>query len=146
MLNLSKLSENLQELMQEHDLNQSTLADRLGTGRTKLSDILNAKNAPRYKTLIALIEYFHCSADFLLGLSEYPREEIRYKPVPPFSRSLRNILNETDTTQYRFIRQTKISWSVLYNWLNGKTFPSVDNLVKIAGYFGCSVDSLLGRI
>ena len=81
--------------MQEHDLTQSTLADRLGTGRTKLSDILNAKNAPRYKTLIALIEYFHCSADFLLGLSEYPREEIRYKPVPPFSRSLRNILNET---------------------------------------------------
>ncbi len=146
MVNLSKMSESLKELMAERDLTQVALADQLGTGRTKLSDILNVKNAPGYKTFIALIEYFHCSADFLLGLREYPCEEIHYQPVKPFGERLREILQETGTTQYRFIKQTKISWSVFYNWLTGKSFPSMDNLVKIAGYFGCSVDFLLGRV
>ena len=146
MVNLSNLSENLQELMNEHGLNQSTLAEAMNTNSSKISSYITAKRAPNYTTFIALIEYFHCSADFLLGLREYPCEEIRYQPVRPFGERLREILQETDTTQYRFIKQTKTSWSVLYNWLAGKRFPSVDNLVKIAGYFGCSVDFLLGRV
>ena len=146
MVNLSKMSESLKELMAERDLTQVALADQLGTGRTKLSDILNAKNAPGYKTFIALIEYFHCSADFLLGLREYPCEEIHYQPVRPFGERLREILQETGTTQYRFTKEADVSWGVFYNWLTGKSFPSVDNLVKIAGYFGCSVDFLLGRV
>ena len=45
MVNLSKMSESLKELMAERDLTQVALADQLGTGRTKLSDILNVKNA-----------------------------------------------------------------------------------------------------
>ena len=113
---------------------------------SKISSYITAKRAPNYTTFIALIEYFHCSADFLLGLREYPCEEIRYQPVRPFGERLREILQETDTTQYRFTKEADVSWGVFYNWLAGKRFPSMDNLVKIAGYFGCSVDFLLGRV
>ena len=67
MVNLSKISESLKELMEEHGLTQTTLSERLNTGRTKFSDILQGKSAPSYKTLIGIVEYFHCSADFLLG-------------------------------------------------------------------------------
>ena len=146
MIILSKLSENLQELMAEHDLNQVTLAEKLHTGRSKFSDILHAKNAPNYKTLIALIEYFSCSADFLLGLREDPCDDINYRPVLPFGERLRDMLQQTSTSQYEFIRTTNISWSVLYHWLKGQSFPSADNLVKVARYFDCSVDFLLGRV
>ena len=146
MVNLSNLSENLQELMNEHGLNQSTLAEAMNTNSSKISSYITAKRAPNYTTFIALIEYFHCSADFLLGLREYPSEEIRYQPVRPFGERLREILQETGTTQYRFTKEADVSWGVFYNWLTGKSFPSVDNLVKIAGYFGCSVDFLLGRV
>ena len=146
MVNLSKLSESLKELMAEHNLNQVTLAEKLGSGRTKFSDILNAKNAPNYNTFVKLIEYFNCSADFLLGLKEYPCEDVEYKPVQPFSVRLRAVLKETGKTQYSFIKETRISWGVFYNWLTGKTLPSVDNLVKVANYFSCSVDYLLGRV
>lgn len=146
MINMSKLSENLKELMEERELNQTTLAEKLDTGRTKLSDILNAKNTPGYHTFVALIEFFHCSADFLLGLKEYPCEETTYKIVPPFQDRLRTVFRETDKSQYSFIKETKTSWSVLHGWLNGKTSPSMDSLVKTAAFFGCSVDFLLGRI
>lgn len=146
MVNLSKLSESLKELMAEHNLNQVALAAKLGSGRTKFSDILNAKNAPNYNTFVKLIEYFNCSADFLLGLKEYPCEDVQYKPVQAFSERLRDMFSNSGTSQYAFVKQTKTSWSVLYNWLTGKTLPSVDNLVKVANYFSCSVDYLLGRV
>ena len=68
MVNLSKISENLKELMAEHEISQKELAEKLNTGRTKLSDILGGKNAPSYNTFVALAEYFNCSADFLLAL------------------------------------------------------------------------------
>ncbi len=146
MVILSKLSENLKELMDERDLNSVELARQLDTGRTKFSDILNAKSAPGYKTFIDLIEYFNCSADFLLGLKEYPCEDIKYKAAVPFNERLRVMFKETGKSQYAFIKQTKTSWSVLHGWLTGKTLPSVESMVKAAKYFDCSVDFLLGRV
>ena len=143
---LSKLSEGLKELMNEHGLNQVALAEALGGGRSKFSDILNGKSAPGYKTFVALIEYFNCSADFLLGLEEYPREDVAYLPCRPFDERLKDMFEQTQKSQYNFIKQTNTSWSVLHGWLTGKTLPSADSLVKVAKYFDCSVDFILGRI
>ena len=64
----------------------------------------------------------------------------------PFGERLRALLKEKGMSQYLFIKQTKISWGVFYNWLSGKSKPSVDNLAKIADSFDCSVDVLLGRV
>ena len=146
MVNLSKVSESLKELINERGLTQTALAEAMGTCSSKMSSYITGKRAPNYNTLISLIEYFNCSADFLLGLKEYPCEDVQYKPVQPFSVRLRAVLTETDKTQYSFIKETRISWGVFYNWLNGKTLPSVDNLVKVSKYFLCSVDYLLGRV
>ena len=135
MVNLSKLSESLKEL-----------AEKLCTGRTKFSDILNGKNAPNYKTLVKLIVYFNCSADFLLGIKDYPDEDVSYNAVAPFNERMREMFKIAGVSQYSFVKHTGISWSILYNWLNGSTLPSVDNLIKVANYFACSVDYLLGRV
>lgn len=146
MVNLSKLSESLKELMNERGLNQTTLAEAMGTCSSKMSSYITGKRAPNYDTFVAIIEFFNCSGDFLLGLKEYPCEEVCYNRVQSFSERLRTILKDSGKTQYLFIKQTKISWGVFYNWLTGKSKPSVDNLVKVANYFDCSVDFLLGRV
>lgn len=146
MVNLSKLSESLKELMNERGLNQSALAEAMGTCSSKISSYITGKRAPNYDTFVALISFFNCSGDFLLGLKEYPCEDVRYNAVQPFDERLRVVLKESGITQYAFIRQTKISWGVFYNWLSGKSKPSIDNLVKIATYLDCSVDYLLGRV
>ncbi len=146
MINLSKLSENLQELMMERGLTQTSLADAIHACSSKMSSYITGKRAPNYATLISLVEFFHCSADFLLGLKEYPCEEENYRPARPFSERIRAILQETGTSQYLFVKQSKISWGVFYNWLTGKSNPSIDNLIKVANFFDCSVDFILGRI
>ncbi len=146
MVNLSKLSESLKELMNERGLNQTTLAEAMGTCSSKMSSYITGKRAPNYDTFVAIIEFFNCSGDFLLGLKEYPCEEVCYNRVQSFGERLRTILKDSGKTQYLFIKQTKISWGVFYNWLTGKSKPSVDNLVKVANYFDCSVDFLLGRV
>ena len=146
MIVLSKMSENIRELMAEKELDQVSLSKVLHTGRTKFSDILNGKNAPNFRTLLLLVEYFHCSADFVLGLTEYPKEEAEYKPAPPFGERLRVLLREAGQSQYRFVNDTGISWSVFYHWLTGKCLPSADSLVRIADHLGCSVDHVLGRV
>ena len=146
MVFLSKLSENLKELMNERNLNASELARAMNTCSSKLSSYLTGRRAPNYDTFIALIDFFNCSADFLLGRQDYPCEEIRYKPVRPFCECLRVLLQKTGTTQYAFVKHSKISWGVFYQWVSGKSNPSVDNLLKIAEFFECSVDFLLGRV
>ena len=146
MIILSKVSESLQELLDERVLNQLSLAEKMNTGRKKLSDILNANNAPNYNTLIKLVEFFNCSADFLLGLKDYPCEEVEYKPVVPFGERLKAIMQERNISQGTLVEETGISWSILHGWLKGKTSPSMDTLVKIAAYFDCSVDTMLGRV
>lgn len=145
MDNLSKLSEQLAELMAEDGYTQTSLAQAIGIPNSNLSLYLADKSMPNFKDFVALIEFFHCSADFLIGRTEYPMRETRYKPVQPFGARLRNLLAEHNETQYSFIKSTKISWSVLHGWLTGKTLPSTDSLLKLAKHFGCSVDLLLGR-
>ena len=64
---MSKLSEQLFELMTEDGFTQISLAAAMNTPRTKLSMYLNDKSLPEYKYLVAIVEFFHCSADFLIG-------------------------------------------------------------------------------
>ena len=145
MFHLSNFSERLAELMQENDLNQTALAQALRTSRPKLGFYLRAEHAPKYENFIALLALFHCSADYLLGLTEQS-PELAYKPVRPFGDQLRALLQARKITIYAFQKSTKFSWSVIYKWLNGTASPSLYNLVKIAETLDISVDELLGRI
>lgn len=48
-------------------------------------------------------------------------------------------------TEYRLQKDLNISRSLTYRWLSGKAIPTVDSLIALAKYFGCTVDYLLGR-
>ena len=106
---------------------------------------MRGERAPVFSGLIKLVEYFDCSADFLLGLSEYSKEG-GYLPPLDFAKRLREVMKENSVTQYALEKKTKISGDIVYKWLNGITKPSIENLVKLAEYIDCSVDYLLGRV
>lgn len=142
---MSKLSEQLAELMAEDGLIQSSLASAMNTSHAKFSQYLSGNSEPDFKHLIILVEFFNCSADFLIGLSDYPNRDKKYNPVQPFGMRLREVLALKGKTQYGLIKNTKISWSILHGWLTGKSLPSVENLRKLSKFFECSVDFLLGR-
>lgn len=142
---MSKLSEQLLELMTEDGLSQKTLAEKLNTSRPKLSLYLNDKSLPTFNIFVKLIEFFNCSADFLIGKKDYPERQRRYLPIQPFGTRLKNILKERGISQYSFQRSTDISWSILHGWFTGKSKPSIDNMIKVAESLDCSVDFILGR-
>ena len=48
-------------------------------------------------------------------------------------------------SQYRLEKDLPVSGSVVYHWLNGKAVPTVDSLIRLSDFFGCSVDFLIGR-
>ncbi len=144
MDNLSLFVERLNEYMSERDLNATTLADKIKCSRVTVSGLLNEVHVPSTDIIIALIEYFNCSADYLLGLVEYPRSD-EFKRVKPFGDTLRKCLKENGKTEYRLQKDLNISRSLTYRWLSNKALPKIDSLIKLKKYFGCSVDYLLGR-
>lgn len=144
MVNLSVFVERLKEYMSEYDLNVTTLAEKVGFSRVTVSGILNEIHEPSTRIFIALTEYFNCSADYLLGLVEYPKNTV-FIPVQPFSERLHICLNENGKSEYKLQKELSISRSLTYRWLNNIAMPKVESLIKLSKYFGCSVDYLLGR-
>ena len=134
MVNLSKLSENLNELMNERGMNQSDLAEAMNTCSSKFSSYLTGKRAPNYHTFLSLLEFFHCSADFLLGLTEYPCEDVCYKPVQPFGERMRAILRETNMTQC-LCQTVKYFMGRLLSLAGRKKFPVRQQSCKDRRFF-----------
>ncbi len=145
MVTTSKFAENLCALMSERALNAPALAKILKTDRSNITRYLRGERLPLYHGFISLIQYFNCSADVLLGLSEYSSQE-KFDTVGNFSERLRLVMKETNTTQYRIEKDVKISGGSMYRWLFNQAVPTVESIVKLARYMDVSVDYLLGRI
>ncbi|MBE7079509.1 MAG: helix-turn-helix transcriptional regulator [Clostridiales bacterium] len=145
MVIMSKFAETLSALMEEHTLNAPALAKLLKTDRTNITRYLRAERLPNYQDFVKLIEFFNVSADVLLGRMDYCNYQ-KFRPVQPFGTTLYHILNETKTTQYRVIKDLKISQATMYFWLRNNRLPTVENLDKLADYLDVTVDYLLGRI
>lgn len=62
-----------------------------------------------------------------------------------FSETIVQLLQSRNISAYRLSKDTGIPQSLLSLYKNGEKMPSVENLRKIADYFGVSVDYLLGR-
>ena len=75
---LSKLPERLKELMFDRGINAPTLAEKLDVGANTITRYLQGVSTPNFDIFVKLIEYFNCSADFLLGLEEQPFYEKKY--------------------------------------------------------------------
>ena len=144
-MKMSKFAENLFLLMQEHNLNAPALADLIKTDRTNITRYLRGERLPLYDVFTKLIEFFNVSADVLLGRLDYSDVK-EFHPIQPFGTTLRRVLEETNTTQYRVIKDLQISQATMYYWLLNERLPTVEKLDMIADYLELPIDYLLGRI
>lgn len=46
-------------------------------------------------------------------------------------------------TDYRVAQETGVSAATLSSWKNGKYTPKIDKLLKIANFFGVSVEEII---
>lgn len=142
---MANLSENLKFMMTEAEINAPKLSQATGIDSSTILTLLRGDGLPSIDTLVKLADYFKCSTDFLLGLKD-TTNEATFKPRPPFSEQLTFILRHFNITKYRLEKQTKLSEKTVNRWHNGKTQPNAESLIKLAKYFDCSVDFLLGRV
>lgn len=56
-----------------------------------------------------------------------------------------NLIEQSGISSNKMLTDLGLSNSAISEWKKGKSKPSVDALIKIADYFGVSVDYLLGR-
>lgn len=146
MIILSNFKDRLNEFMILHNLTTPKLAEALGISDTALNGLKRGAHYPSTEIFFALLSYFNCSADYLLGLcDDYPENKIFRSPTDSFSKHFRNVLKETGVSQYRLTKEGKISGNLLYKWLNGQSVPSPANLVKLSKFLQVSVDYLLDR-
>ena len=143
-MNLSNFAESLSELILQAGLTPGAFAKQIGCGKGTISRYLNAQKMPAVSLLIRMADFFNCSTDYLLGRESeiYPRV---FKPTLPFQERLPSLLEELKINKYQLQKKTGIAESAIYDWQRGATAPRVDNLIKIADTFDCSVDFILGR-
>ena len=143
---LSKLPEQLSELMKESNFTPLILAERIGVTRNAITRYLSGARLPSFSVFVKLVETFNCSADFLLGLIEYPPTNVQFHSIPPFSRRFRALLDSYKMSQYALHQKTNLSYDNFNKWLKGITSPYIDNLIKLSQAFDCSVDYLIGHV
>lgn len=141
---LSKVSERLKDLMTEADIKALELAERTRIDQSVISKFLRAERLPSAKTLVALADFFYCSTDYLLGRTD-SLEESSFKQRPPFSKQLSFLLSYFHITKYRLEKETKLTEETVNRWHKGRYEPTVESLIRLANYFDCSVDFILGR-
>ena len=142
---LSKLPERLNELITERAMNASDLAKVLEVNPATTSRYLNGVSLPSFLHFTKLLDFFSCSADFLIGLTEYPPEKPIFYKIPPFSKRFRELMDLHKMSQYRLHQITGFSYDNFNKWLKGVNCPYIDNLIKLAQAFDCSVDYLIGH-
>ena len=61
----------LKDIMIDQNLNQTTLANKIGVKQSQVSEWLKGKSKPGYDSLKAICLSLNISADYLLGIDEH---------------------------------------------------------------------------
>ncbi len=141
---LSKLAERLGELLNEAEINAAKLSQEIYLEQSAISKFLHAQRMPSIQSLVLIADYFNVTADYLLGLSDV-LDDRKFKQRPPFCEQLDFLLANFHRTKYRVEKDAHFTGETLRRWQKGIYEPTVESLVRLAKYFGCSVDFVLGR-
>jgi len=83
MINSDKFSKRLEQIMDQHDLNASSFAEKVGVGRSSISHILSGRNKPSLDFVLSVLKNFNDVDLYWLlnGKGTYPKTEQQEKPI-----------------------------------------------------------------
>ncbi len=99
---------------------------------------------PTVPILITIANSLKISLDYLICRSENPNIELAKTPTT-FHLRLEELAKEHQVNYGKIAQKMRFPRTYFYEWQKEKTFPSVDYLVDIAGYFKVTLDYLVGR-
>ena len=143
-MKLSKFAETLSELLILNEMNAPALAKQIGCGRNTINRYLNGNQMPDVEILIRIADYFNCTVDFLMGIAQENKAK-EFAKCPSFNNRLNFLCDHFNKTKYALQKVSGIPESAIYSWQRGETSPNIESIIKIAEFFECSVDFVLGR-
>ncbi|MDE7305931.1 MAG: helix-turn-helix domain-containing protein, partial [Clostridia bacterium] len=130
MDNLPDFAERLTELIFESGKNIKQISEELGCGNSTVYHYTTGRYLPNLDMTVKLADYFHCTTDYLLGVAAESKSD-DFKACAPFGEAFTKALKEKGVSRYSLKIKTDVAESVMRYWAQGKTTPSVINLVKI---------------
>ena len=143
MDNLSNFAERIVELKEEHDLSNLQFEKICGCKNQSISSWLTKGVYPKLINLMRLSDYFKCSIDYILGLTDNKTLTRRENPIPFLDR-ISELLVKNNITEYALAKACDFNRSSFVNWRKRNLLPQTECLIGIAEYFNCSVEYLLG--
>ena len=116
----------IKQLREEFNFTQQELADKLGLkGKSSIAMYENGSRKPSFKILNQLTELFSCSADYLMGKTNY-RELVNYETVE-FSKN--NILEALEIAR---TTTTSLKNNTIIIDVTGLTDDDIEDIKELA--------------
>ncbi|WP_083122541.1 helix-turn-helix domain-containing protein [Megasphaera sp. DISK 18] len=132
-----KLGDKLKKLREKKGLMQRDVCLALKIEQSTLANYENNRRIPSLDVLIALADYYGTSLDYLAGRTD--------ESTIPFSLLFKQLREQHGLTQYQLGQKLNISPSAIGMYEQGRRLPDIPILIKIASYFGTSLDYLLNN-
>ncbi len=140
-----KLSERLKDIMGKKGVDITRLSEAIGVSKSTISRYLKGTRIPKIEILVKIADCFQCPLDYF-ATSENYEEGKKFSPCLPFPERFRFLFEHFHKSRYALCHgELHISESVLYNWQNGNCMPTAENVYKMAEFFDCSMDFVMGR-
>ncbi|MBO5214593.1 MAG: helix-turn-helix domain-containing protein [Clostridia bacterium] len=134
----------IKKFLDERGMKSYHLALASGCNKTAVNSWLYQRQEPSSQALMRLADYMNVSLDYMLGRTK--NKSIILTGTPDkFGRRLFSIPLPEGMSYYKLAHICGMGTSGLSKWRDLKRVPKLDVLIKLADYFGCSVDYLVGR-
>ncbi|MCL2862306.1 MAG: helix-turn-helix domain-containing protein [Firmicutes bacterium] len=137
-------AESLKELMEERELSITQLSQDLECDYEAIWFWLKGEYYPRCNMIIKLCNYFGCSVDYILGISD-DRSFKTGNSQSNFHERLDLLLKRKKWNRAKLSKLSGIGEPAISKWINNGITPEASTLIKLSQTFGCSIDYLLGR-
>ena len=130
-------TERLKELRLKRGMTQKHVADTLHIDQATYCLYENGKRRISCETVVKIASFFGVTTGYLMG--EECLEQHR-----TFAETLAALRTDRGLSQDALAKDLEISKNSIYYYENDKRVPDIDTAVRIAQYFGVTVDYLLG--
>ena len=137
------LKEVLADFLIDENCSKRELAKRIGVPNSQFASYFLGV-PPKIESAIKIANYFHCSLDYLFGLEEqlFKTEKALVLDRYSFAEKYLGLLEKRGVSHYAVCNAIMISEKNLSFWKK-HNLPTTENIVKIAEYFGVSIDYLV---
>lgn len=125
----------IKEARLQNGISQKELAAAIGVAQNTLSQYENGKREADYDTILKISEILNCPIDYL----------IRGEDSENHINRIAELRKERNLTQQELALIIGVTPNAVSSWENENQKPDYGSLKKMAFFFNCSTDYLLGR-